>query len=386
VDIAWNAWALPFLVGAVIQVAVGLFTLLARPRRFLNRALAAMFFAGAAIHAGVGFSTLATSADFSYTATLFAQIGKLLVIPSYLLFLGVALETPLVRPLRSTIARVVLGFFTIGGPLLALARPDLFIGPAVRHVLFEYGWETAVLGTAYDRAGVIVFFYGLVAAVSAYRRSASGTPQRHRSRWFMIAFGLRDVTLAGFIIALGTVMDAQGVTADVLYHLVLAPTIILFVLMVAYGILYWDLFDLQIQIKGTLRRSVLAGIFLAIFFIVSEVAESFLSGTLGLVAGGVAAGLLLFAMTPLQRAAQRLANAAMPGVEETEEYRAHRRVEIYKGMLEELAVDGTINEKERAALGRLQEKLGIRPETAAALERDVSAARASRSIAGAAQE
>lgn len=43
-------------------------------------------------------------------------------------------------------------------------------------------------------------------------------------------------------------------------------------------------------------------------------AQTFLTDVYGFVVGGVAAGLLLFAIHPLQRVAERVADAAMPGV------------------------------------------------------------------------
>ncbi len=64
-------------------------------------------------------------------------------------------------------------------------------------------------------------------------------------------------------------------------------------------------------------------------FVGSEGASAFLSEQLGSLIGIIATGGLIFALAPLQRAAEKLANQAMPSVQDTPEYRSYRKLQIY---------------------------------------------------------
>ena len=91
-----------------------------------------------------------------------------------------------------------------------------------------------------------------------------------------------------------------------------------------------------------------------------------------LVLGGGVAGLLLFAIAPLQRLGERVANAALPHVEDTAAYRDNRARELYAAAWEAAMKDGTVTHKERDVLATLQEKLGLKPTEALAIERGVA--------------
>lgn len=151
---------------------------------------------------------------------------------------------------------------------------------------------------------------------------------------------------------------------------------LVFVGLLTYTLLRYRVFGIDLKVKLTIRRGTLAGVFLATFFIVAQVAEAFAAtyiGGFGWVLGAVAAGLLLFALNPLQRWSERLANVALPHVHESEEYARFRRLELYKAALEEMLADGTLSPKDQRVLAGLRKKLTIADSVAANLERDVRA-------------
>jgi len=60
-----------------------------------------------------------------------------------------------------------------------------------------------------------------------------------------------------------------------------ALAVIIYVPLVAYGVMRVQLFDVDLRIKRTLKRSTVAAAFVATFFVVSEFAGIYLSGQLG---------------------------------------------------------------------------------------------------------
>lgn len=87
--------------------------------------------------------------------------------------------------------------------------------------------------------------------------------------------------------------------------------------------------------------------------------------------GVLAAGALVFLLSPLQRMAARLGDAAMPGVGDIKAYRQSRKEDIYRAQLEELMADEQITRKGRRPLHRLQDHLGLDPDAVNRLEREV---------------
>ncbi|HLE96946.1 MAG TPA: hypothetical protein VI997_06195, partial [Candidatus Thermoplasmatota archaeon] len=180
--------------------------------------------------------------------------------------------------------------------------------------------------------------------------------------WLAVATPLLGLALNVFFGG-GIAVDAAG-TAGIAR---LAMAAIL-----AYAILRHQLFDLDVKVKWTLRRGTLAAMFLAVFFVVAQVAQTFLTDALGLVVGGMAAGLLLFAIAPLQRMAERVADVAMPGVRDPRERAvALGADEAYREALRMALEDGVITPAEERSLARMARQLGIDPERALDLRDEV---------------
>ncbi|MGQ0535366.1 MAG: hypothetical protein ACT4PT_04765 [Methanobacteriota archaeon] len=87
--------------------------------------------------------------------------------------------------------------------------------------------------------------------------------------------------------------------------------------------------------------------------------------------GIAAAGLLVFAIAPLQRVADRVANAAMPGVRAPAERGAAERRALYREHVELAYRDGVVNRDERLQLDLARHQLALTEAEAAAVEREV---------------
>jgi hypothetical protein len=143
------------------------------------------------------------------------------------------------------------------------------------------------------------------------------------------------------------------------------------VVVLAYAILRHQLLGLDVKVKWTVRRGTLAAVFIGVFLVVTQVAQNYLS-QYGVLAGGIAAGVLLFALTPLQRFAERVADTAMPDVKAVSEMSGAERLAVYRDAAVQAWEDGTLDRSERALLDRLQKSLRLRPEEAMRVEQDAA--------------
>jgi len=282
-------------------------------------------------------------------------LGDCAMLALYPPFLAAALQTPMTRPFADK--RVQAG--------LAVAAIALFVflqlGP------FEIAGALLYFSLA------LVFWYALAASIHAWR-VASGAA-RTRARAFVVAFGIRDVcwgilySKAVWDLWFGSYSMITDPTDPV--YLVYALGTLLAVPLIAYGILRAHLFDIDLRIRWTIKQSTLAAAVVAIIYALSEGASRLLSSELGSVAGLLAAALVVFFLAPLQRFADRVASAAMPNTQNTPEYAAHRKLQVYESAVAEALQGGDISTKERALLNRLRDTLGIAKADADALERDL---------------
>jgi hypothetical protein len=220
----------------------------------------------------------------------------------------------------------------------------------------------------------LVFWFAFGASIHAWYQATG--PARTRARSFAIAFGVRDV-LWGYVyletvrqVWAGTMAEVPTDPMDPMM-LWYALGTLLAVPLIAYGILRTQLFDIDLRIRWTIKQSTLAAAIVTIVYVLSEGASRLLSSELGSLAGLLAAGLVVFFLAPLQRFAERVASTAMPHTQNTPEYAAHRKLQVYEAAVSEALQGGGITQKERALLNRLRDTLGIAAVDAEALERDL---------------
>jgi hypothetical protein len=148
---------------------------------------------------------------------------------------------------------------------------------------------------------------------------------------------------------------------------------VLVVLVVAYGIVRYQLMGIDVKVRWTIKQSTVAAAFVGVFFVTSEGAQSFFAeSTNSSMMGILAAGALVFAIAPLQRAAERVASAAVPGAKAPGELARSERLDLYREQLRAAWADGNLSADERRLLEVTRERLGIAAEDALRLEREVA--------------
>lgn len=337
--------------------AAALFVLFSAPGRRENRLLASLlFFEGTvALGAAVGLLGRVPMPDIAGFAGVFA-VSVAALPPLYLLLLR-DLPTPLARPLRP---RAVVALVIAGGALLVWA--NLMWPPFP----FEHDLTRATY-----RVLLAVNVLALVLAADAWRRAPRGTPQRRRARLFALAFGARDLVFVVFM--LSSILSSRGMGARVLDVPLTFYGTLLFVPLLTYAIVRAQVLGIELTLKRGIRRGLVVAAFVLAFVVAAEVGERAFAARFGPAAGLGAAVLLGFALRPLDRAAERLAEALMPGVAPTAQYVDARKLELYRAALESAVESGGISEKERDSLARLREKLGVPAHAAAKLENEVVA-------------
>ena len=83
---------------------------------------------------------------------------------------------------------------------------------------------------------------------------------------------------------------------------------------------------------------------------------------------------VVFFLAPLQRFAETVASVAMPNTENTPEYAAHRKMQVYEAAVAEAQLEGGISDKERSLLNRLRDSLDISSTDAETTERELQLA------------
>lgn len=364
------------LIQGILALALCALVLVATPRRTVHLLLAGYLGAVALNSAGMAIMAAGRGAFVVYHGELYSAVGAILVAATYPLFAAASLDVPLARPLRRPVARAAAAVAASVAIALLFARPREIVS----------GLTTDAEGVPFPVSGpsagllfvvvAIVGLYTLTCAILALRRAPSGSAARRRAAWYAWAFGAHDLFVIGgslFVVAMGLGSVATYAWSVVIFGVGIGAALIL----VTIAMLREHLFDADLKLKAGLRRGSVAAVFLGAFFIVAAVAEQYLQ-QFGVVVGGVAVGLLLFALRPLERFAGRLADAAMPRVHDTHEYRTVRKREVYRAAVETAMEGGAITERERSVLATLAQELGLGPRDALDVEREARAAVAAR--------
>lgn len=292
------------------------------------------------------------------------HIGDAAMLALYPAFLALALQTKLTRPFAAKRMRIA----------VAVTSAVLFFGV----MAFAIFWDSPVGSMFLYLAMMLMFGFGLVASIHAWRTAESGLA-RERAGIFALAFGLRDLgwglSYAIFAWLIWTQPELNTMTDEAwLGKFVYALGTLLAVPLIAYGILRAHLFDIDLRIRWTIKQSTLATVVVTLVFLLSEGADHYLSAELGNFAGLIAAGVVVFFLAPLQRFAEGVAKVAMPNTKNTPEYAAHRKMQVYEAAVAEALPDGNISDRERALLNSLRDSLGISTTDAEAMEHELQSA------------
>lgn len=369
--------AIPGILALAFSWSLALAVFLTGPGLRRDRLLALLLFVeGTAWGTGSGFLYVTDSAQVAwYLQAVF--IAMLLALPCCMLAVAGTLATPWLAPMRSRAGLIVLAGWAVVGEAFLVADPQRFLGAIVP--AWYATWDADLPPAAIGALNIVGLtgIVSLAGSISAWRRSAHGTWARAQARAFALAFGVHDVGMFCAMVLPGNVVPSppSGQFSDVLIILGVNFTSLAFVLLLSYGILKVQLFDVDLRIKRGIRRSTVAGAFVVVFLVVEQLVQNWFTGRFGLLLGALAAGLMLFALGHIRHFAQHVADRAMPDVTATPEYVAFRKLEVYRAAFEGLFADAVLNDKERAALERLRIKLAIRPPDARAIEDEVRAER-----------
>jgi hypothetical protein len=209
---------------------------------------------------------------------------------------------------------------------------------------------------------------------------AKSPAERERAKAFTIAFGVRDVV---WTISFGILLAVYYGWTDISWEelpkhpsayfwlsLMYQTAVLIYVPLVAYGVLRVQLFDIDLRIKRGLRRGTVAAAFVAVFFVISELAGNYLSDKFGTVIGILGTGTLIFFLEPIQRAAERFSDAAMPNTVATPEYETYRKLQVYDSAIRAALEDGHISKRQRRVLDSMIDSMGIDRTVARRMEED----------------
>ncbi|MGQ0535762.1 MAG: hypothetical protein ACT4PT_06800 [Methanobacteriota archaeon] len=241
---------------------------------------------------------------------------------------------------------------------------------------FFYGSRVVTTGPVGPVTGW-VFLVMLVVAAALWLSNVRGPDARLARNVAWTCLGAPLVGLAVSAAAAGgTPATASGGGSQFLVTIgIRAASMLVAAAVLGYAVVRYQLFDIDVKIRWTVKQSTVAAAFVAVFFVVSEGAALLFSGRVGPWVGIVAAGLLVFALAPLQRVAERVASAAMPGVKPVGELTLDERLAFYAEHLRVAYADGVVDAGERALLLHARERLGIGSEDAERVEREVLRAR-----------
>lgn len=366
-ELVWNPLALTGVVALLFAWAMAGLVYFTSPGSAINRRLGLLLFVeGTAFGAATGLQFLMADAAEARAWRAVSILASLAMPFLYLLFLA-TLDAPLVRPLRSARVQAVLAACAVLVPMAWFLHPERFVGSMVLRNGAWYGtggpWFKLLLQVL-----LVTYLYGFAVALTAFLRTPKERALRERAWAVTLAFGTRDVL---FIVQLASapLWSATPLlqNAFVIYSGVIP---IVFSALFAYAILKAQVFDIDLRLKKSLRGSLIAGTFVLAFFLASEATERFVAQRAGAFGGFIVAGLLAFAIRPLEGAATRVADAAFPGVSAEEGYLRQRKEEVYRAAVESVLEEGGVDAEEARILQRLREKLGISTDTAGAIERE----------------
>lgn len=153
-----------------------------------------------------------------------------------------------------------------------------------------------------------------------------------------------------------------------------AAALVLLVVVLAYAVLRLGMFGLDVKVRWTLRQSTIGAMFVAVFVVASELAQTLVSDTAGPYLGVFAAGTLVFAMAPLQRVAERIATSAVPLAADASSA-VTERTEAYRSAVAMALADGVLTRDEERHLAKLATALRLGHEEALTIREGVERAR-----------
>jgi hypothetical protein len=345
------------LAVAIGIAAVGAGVVAFRPQARVNRRLGAMLGAQAmGLGAGWSLGMMATDPVVATFWITLGWIGFAAFVPFYLLFLA-TLKTPLVRPLTTRWGTGVLWALAVAVPALVLAQRDWFfydLIPRPGHATFVQAAGT--VGMLFPVVYVLPpAIYGLLAAIHQWWTADEGSLSRQQALAYALAFGWRDASWFVLLAVLPALVGANPIDSDLISTLIYGGSELGFMLLIVYGVLSTQLFDIDVKARFVITQSTFAAFAGGLFFLIGEATERLVSFD-GLPAL-LWAAIIALAFRPLQRLSRRFAARTLPIA--TPEEEVARRRELYDVAVASFAADGEITARDAAVLERMRERLRL---------------------------
>lgn len=353
------------LAAMLVSWAMAALVFFTGPSQRQNRALAGFLLLQSIVHGvGQGLLYLVDDPRAAYGLQVMSFAFAVPAFAAYLWFLS-TLGTAITRPLRHPAALALLGLVSGAWVVFVALRPELFVTGISSPWHYPYamyeGQTTQAFSLVYVLGDGICGLLGLAASILLLRNSLPGTSARRKAVLYALAFVVFDIFVA-LVIALYNVyatLNPNDFSPLEPFLWIANAADVVFVLLLGYGILRAQLFDIDVRLKLVVSRGTLYGIYLAVFLIVEQLVQGVVSASAGIIWGGIATGILLFALHPLQRMASRVADVALPQVDDSAAYLDKRKAEVYRDAVESLLSDGELTRKERIILDQLRDKLGL---------------------------
>lgn len=247
---------------------------------------------------------------------------------------------------------------------LALGLNAAFQGGIAQARLIQAGFDSArpfnSSAAVLEAVGGLLLLWVMVALVRAAR------PHKGAAAALVVAFATGFVSI-GLNVALGPAGRGGYIQfMDGLWTLAMP-------LLLGHAVVRQTMFRAGARARTTMHGTTLAAVGLAVFFIVTQLVQNFFTERYHWAFGGIATGLLLFALNPIQRVAERITEGPR-GPGPGRELPPQERLEIYREQVQLAWRDGSLSREERRMLDGLRTRLGISEVDAARAEAEAAAA------------
>ena len=280
------------------------------------------------------------------------HLGDVLMLTLYPLFVAYALPLKILKPLTTLTGRIAI--YAVGSTGYAAL------------LLIHFGIIETDIEPDAPLYLLMVIMFVLIMIVSVIGvRTAKTKLAKEKAIAFVCAFGVRDLAWAAVYFAAFTGFIQK---AEMFFTQMYVFGTLIYIPIMAYGILKVQMLDIEIRLKSTIKNTTLAAAFIAFFYLFSEGANTLISDQLGGVVGFVASALLTIFLTPLHSWADRFSSKlADPDIDKAD-YAESRSLQIYSASVEETLAYGEVSGGQIALLDRLKDSLGISDDEATKLE------------------
>jgi hypothetical protein len=361
-----NPWGLTSIAAAIVSLLFIFFLWKTAEPTPITRRFIVLLFAeiATALTSNSGIDLLLNynvSEEWRLVSGIIHNTGDFLMLVLYPIFIAYALPVKFLKPLTTSKGRYTV--YAIGSILCVL------------FILIHYDFvESDLPVDMWLYSAMVIMFIVMFVISLAGVKAAKTKLAKERAIAFVCAFGFRDLAWASLYLS---VITGWIVKAPLLLgQLYVGPTLIYIPIMV-YGILKLQMLDIEIRLKSTIKNSILAGMFVVMFYLISEGADVLVTSQLSGLIGFAASALLTLFLTPLHHWADRFSSNLVSADIDSPDYPASRSLQMYSAAVEETLAFGEITRSHISLLDRLKDSLQLSQEDATRLELDLNFSRAS---------